>query len=167
MKPFHFSKSWNINLLLTISVLLFSCNPNVNSKQEKDSIKPASFDWILGKWKRVNEESGKNTFENWTKINELEYKGFGFTMQDSDTIWQENLALVNTNENWSLEVISPNQTTPTVFVVTRFKNSEFVCENPEHDFPTMIKYWKEGPNLKAAVSGGEMEILFEFEGNNK
>ena len=167
MISFHFSKSWNKTLLLTMGVFLFSCNPNVNSNQEKDSINRGSFDWLLGKWKRVDEEPGKSTFENWIKINELEYKGFGFTMLDSDTIWQENLALVKTNENWRLEVISPNQTTPTVFVVARFKDSEFVCENPEHDFPTMIKYWREGQNLRAAISGGEMEISFEFVGNNK
>jgi hypothetical protein len=44
--------------------------------------KTKNFDRLLGKWERLNEEEGKETFENWNKIKEKEYSGIGFTIQN-------------------------------------------------------------------------------------
>jgi hypothetical protein len=39
--------------------------------------------------------------------------------------------------------------------------------NPGHDFPQIVRYWREGAGLHAEISGpdgqgGEMKIAFEF-----
>ena len=81
-------------LILLIGVLIISCNQSKKENQKTDvksttlTEKSENFDWLLGKWKRLNEEEGKETFENWKKIKETEYSGIGFTMQNGDTIKQ-------------------------------------------------------------------------------
>ena len=47
--------------------------------------------------------------------------------------------------------------------MTSFANNAFICENKQHDFPTMIKYWKNGDKLSAFIGGDDMRIPFEFE----
>jgi len=155
-----------IALMITLSFLLNSCQENSGNKgkikvEEKSSIQ--SFDWLLGSWKRNNEEKGKETFEIWKRNSKSEYVGIGFTMQNNDTLKQENIRLIKSNNKWTLEVKTQDEPTPTLFPVTSYSEKEFVCENKELDFPKLIKYWKNGDKINALVSGDEMEISFEFE----
>ena len=153
-------------LILLIGILITSCNQTKKEKQ-KDEIKSENFDWLLGKWKRLNEEEEKETFENWNKINETEYSGIGFTMQNGDTIKQEKIRLTKTSGKWNLTVKVPEESESITFNGISHNETEFTCENNEIDFPNKIKYWKNGNRINAMVSGGEMEIPFEFEKLNK
>ena len=154
-------------LILLIGVLIISCN---QKKNEKTDVKPTTlieksenFDWLLGKWKRLNEEEGKETFEHWKKIKETEYSGIGFTMQNGDTIKQEKIRLTKVNGKWNLTVKVPEESESITFNGISHNENEFTCENNEIEFPNKIKYWRNGNRINAMVSGGEMEILFEFE----
>jgi hypothetical protein len=168
MMAYIFSNTKNKILFLIIGILLVSCNPEVgNQNSFSSTIQNENFDWLIGNWKRVHEDQGKRTFETWSKINDSEYIGFGCTTHGKDTIWQEDLILNLENNTWNLEVKSPNESVTTVFEMTSSKVNEFVCENPEHDFPKVIKYWKNGKGLYALVSDDEIEILFEFEKLNE
>ena len=83
-----------IVLLLLIATLSFSsCSEKANQETEarlEEKVKE-NFDWLLGSWKRNNEEEGKETFEIWEKRNSSEYSGIGFTMQNNDTLKQEKI----------------------------------------------------------------------------
>jgi len=53
-----------------IGILILSCNKttkenreNIEKKQELTG-QTENFDWLLGNWIRINEEKGKETFEN-------------------------------------------------------------------------------------------------------
>lgn len=122
-----------------------------------------SFDWLLGKWQRSNEQKGRETFEYWEKKNNSEYSGFGFTLQKKDTIWKENIRLIKSGEGWNFEVTGEGETNPTRFKLTSIEKEEFSCENKENEFPKNIIYSKNGDTLVAIISGGNMEIPFEFE----
>lgn len=156
-------------MILLIGILIISCNQTKkeNSKPTENSPEltkqTESFDWILGKWKRLNEEEGKETFENWEKISETEYSGIGFTMQNGDTIKQENIRLIKSNDRWNIIVKVPEETESITFTGISHSENEFTCENNEIDFPNKIKYWKNGDKINASVSNAEMEIPFEFE----
>lgn len=156
-------------LILLIGILIISCNQTKKEtgKTEMKSTttieKAENYDWLLGKWKRLNEEEGKETFENWKKINETEYSGIGFTMQNGDTIKQEKIRLTKTKGNWNLTVQVPEEMESITFNGTSHNENEFTCENKEMDFPNKIKYWKNGDKINAMVSGVEMEISFEFD----
>ncbi len=154
-------------LTLLIAILFVSCNQNPKKdaieKSPKPIVKTENFDWLLGSWKRLKEKEGKETFENWKKIRDTEYAGFGYTMQKGDTIFQEKMTLIKIDGNWDLLVNGHQENTSVRFKGTSHTGKEFVCENHENEFPNKIKYWKNGNKLNAAISSTEMEIPFEFE----
>jgi len=160
-------KYLRIIVLITIPTLFFnSCIENDNKETKtkvEEKISNENFDWLLGNWKRLNEEEGKETFENWEKIKETEYSGIGFTMQNGDTIKQEKIRLTKTSGKWNLTVKVPEESEAITFNGVSHNENEFICENNEMDFPNRIKYWKNGDKINAAVSGGKMKISFEFE----
>lgn len=155
--------------ILLFGILLFSCGEKnkTNSTTDKDLIESTTtsenFDWLLGNWKRNNEEPGKETFEIWNKKNNSEYYGLGFTMQNGDTIKQESIKLIKLDGKWNLEVKAPDDTEAIIFKMTKFNKEEFICENEELEFPKLIKYWKNKSKINALVAGDGMEISFEFE----
>ena len=156
-------------LILLFGILLVSCNqknksnPEVVTENTEVNSEAINFDWLLGKWKRTNEEEGKYTFENWKKINDTEYKGIGFTMQNGDTIKQESIKLIYHKGSWNLKVKVPEDSEFITFKGISFSKNEFICENNELEFPNKIKYWKNGEKINASVSGGDFKISFEFE----
>lgn len=154
-------------LLLTITILSFSSCAEKSKKETEVKVEEKSvnenFDWLLGSWKRNNEEEGKETFEIWEKYNSSEYSGIGFTMLNGDKIKQEIMRLKKLNTAWVLEVQPQDEPAPITFKMTNFNEQEFICENKELDFPKLIKYWKNGDKINALVSGDDLKIEFEFE----
>lgn len=156
-------------LILLIGILIVSCNQSKKNdiraqvSHDKEEFTEVDFDWMLGEWKRLNEEEGIETFENWEKISKTEYSGIGFTMQNGDTIKQENIKLIKSGKNWDVTVKVPEEPESITFTGISHKAHEFTVENNEIDFPNTIKYWKDGKKMRASVSNSEMEIPFEFE----
>ena len=150
-------------IALIISFTFISCNTKSKSKTNSINEKSENLDWLLGKWKRNNEEQGKETFENWEKISNSEYSGIGFTMQNGDTVKQEKIKLIRQNGKWDLIVKVPQETKSITFKMTKLNKDSFTCENDSLDFPKIIKYWNDNGYLRALVSGNEVEIPFEFE----
>ena len=153
--------------LITIPALFLGSCVEYNNKGTKinveEQISNENFDWLLGNWIRNNEEEGIETYEVWIKKSSYVYIGIGFTMQDNDTLKQEKIRLIKTDEKWNLEVQSPGDSNPIIFNMTSYSDQEFICENKVLDFPKLIKYWKNGNKIHALVSGDNMEIPFEFE----
>ena len=129
--------------------------------EEKPSV---NFDWLLGDWVRINNKSeNKRTYETWDKYNNDEYLGIGYTVHDSDTVAQEEMSLILKEGQWNFEVMANGEAETTKFKVTNIGTSQFTVENKELSFPNKIKYWKDGKNIKAIVSGDSLKLSFEFE----
>jgi hypothetical protein len=154
-------KKMSIILLLALISCGEGSSSTVMSRAAEES--EIDFDWLIGNWVRTNEEAGKETFESWEKENSSVYHGFGFTLIKTDTIWQEEIKLIKTGEKWNFEVTGKGESDPTVFRLTELSQNSFTSQNPEHDYPTEIRYYKSGETLKAIISGDGMEIPFEFE----
>lgn len=156
-------------IYIAILFLVMSCNGNKKetSNHEETQLNKeellGNFDWLLGKWKRLDEEQGKETFENWIKNSDIEYSGIGFTMQNNDTIKQEIIKLKKEGHSWNLMVKTPDEAESTIFKMTLYNSKEFICENNEIEFPNKIRYWQTGKNMHASVSNSEINIPFEFE----
>lgn len=156
-------------LFLLTTILVLSCNQKAKTdgteKSEEisktDTIQ--NFDWLLGKWKRLNEKEGKETFENWDKITPEKYSGVGYTIQKKDTISYEKMDLIKSNESWSLFVKTKSENNAIEFKVVELKKDQFTCSNDSIDFPKNIKYWLADGKLNAKISNKEMEIPFLFE----
>ena len=135
---------------------MVSCNSGPKAGDE-------SFDWLLGNWERTNEKEGRETLETWNKVTDSEYTGYGATLENGDTLWYENIKLVKSNNLWSFEVTGQGETSPTVFKLTSIEKGKFISENNLNEFPKKIEYFTNGNELKALISGDELEVAFDFE----
>jgi hypothetical protein len=122
----------------------------------------ASFEWLLGTWKRTNDKEGLQTYEHWKKISESEFLGKGYTMKEADTVWQEKIKLIRGEDSWNFEVHVKNSVDPTIFRLTKVETNSFTCENTDNDFPKKIRYAKVEKGLNAVISGDGKVVLFEF-----
>lgn len=118
--------------------------------------------WILGNWKRVNNEEGKITYEFWKRKGVDHFVGIGFTLQGRDTVFKENMRLMPINGVWSLEVTGVNET-PTLFPITEHIDKSFKCENKKNEYPKNISYQIKGKQLEAVISGGGPNVTFLFD----
>lgn len=149
-------------IAMVVFIVSFKNNPTVKSNSESSTV-TENFDWLLGSWHRINEKDGKETYEIWNKINNTEYIGVGYTLQNSDTIWKENIKLIKSDKDWNFEVSGMGESSPTIFKLTKIDIESFTCENELNEFPKKIKYYKNENKITAVISGGDMKIPFEFE----
>lgn len=147
--------------LLKLVMVLFI--PGIILAFSTCSEKKENFDWLMGQWVRINNSEGQTTYEFWEKKSEVEYAGIGFTMQQSDTIWKEHIYLRAKDGNWHFKVRGMNDVEPTIFQLTSIAEKRFVVENKENEFPKKIEYQLVNHHVRAVISGGGPEILFEFE----
>lgn len=149
-------------IFVAIAISVFSCKQEKKINQRERASDP-HFEWLTGDWFRINEQEGRQTYEIWSKKNEIEFAGFSYTLQNLDTIWQERIRLAKTDTGWTYEVTGKATPGPTVFRLTKIEENGFICENPENDFPVRIRYFAEGDKMTAIISGESREIPFEFE----
>ncbi|WP_075344573.1 DUF6265 family protein [Tenacibaculum agarivorans] len=134
-------------ILLLAAFSILSCKKEIQNPK-----------FLIGKWKRVNDEPSKSTYEFWNE----NYSGLGFTLQNKDTVFREDLSIVSINGVKQFQVTGVNEN-PTLFKITELSNTSFTCENPDNDFPKKITYWLEEEKLHAKVANDEFAIDFEFE----
>ncbi len=121
-----------------------------------------NYDWLLGEWIRTNEKEDRVTFENWSKQSDSLYLGLGYTLKDQDTVFKEEIHLLNLGNQWQYVVHGVNRR-PTSFRVTKKLNNSFVSKNENNPFPKLIKYSLENNILTAEISADGNKIRFLFE----
>ncbi|MGV3761955.1 hypothetical protein [Parapedobacter sp.] len=121
-----------------------------------------NFDFMVGEWKRSNDEAGRQTFETWEKRNDSTYIGHGYTLSGTDTVWQENIILSPIAGVWHYQVSMPGDTASTDFRVSESDARSFTCKNPHNEFPKTISYRRAGTDLHADISGGGNAVTFLF-----
>jgi hypothetical protein len=123
------------------------------------SIKVASqqnvqMQWIAGTWKI---KGGSGTIvEQWLIENDSTLKGKSyFIKNDTDTIPQETIELAFRNGDWYYIPIVKNQNNnqPVAFKIIFLRGTEFISENPTHDFPQRIAYRRIKNQLFASIEG--------------
>jgi len=149
------------NLIFFCILIIFACK-DIKKAEKSTADLPIHFDWLSGSWQRSNDDPGQQTYEQWAKANDSLYLGLGFTMQDKDTIWQENVKLLLKDSIWIYSVTGKGDSMSTDFVLTSTTTKSFICENPENEFPKKIEYVLEGDSLKAKISGGGPDVAFIF-----
>ena len=148
--------------LTVVLIVLFtiSCSKQIKKQiNNVESIK--SVDWITGNWVRVNDDKNRSTFEHWNKVSEKEYNGLGYTLEQADTVFKENLRILQNDGHWYLEVTGVNEN-PTIFKFLDQSDSSFVSENNENEFPNKIDYSRKNNKLTAIISDDSISISFIF-----
>ncbi len=121
-----------------------------------------NFDYLLGDWKRTDDDEGNQTFESWRKFGTTEYRGHGYTLKGVDTISQELMTIKKNNNEWVLGVKLPNESEATYFDLADMDATSFAFSSEQNEFPKHIEYKAEEGKLKAAISGDGMVIPFTF-----
>ena len=142
-------------LFLCCMVLTTSCQKKIAQVSKGD------FDYLIGNWERTNEQEGKVTFEYWEHTKETLYKGIGYTLQNNDTIWKEQMQLIQRDTTWTLEIQSDGEPMVPFAVIKKTANT-FTAHNPSNEFPKHIAYSYFDDTLTAIVYSDEMRIPFIF-----
>lgn len=140
--------------LLLIATFFLQCSP----KEEKEKAN-AEFDYLLGSWKKINNQPEKSTFELWEKDESNNYFGFGYTLHYGDTVFKEEMLIIKMKKEWLFEVSGVNDGI-TPFYITSFNTHSFSCEN---EFPKRIEYNLINNSLIATISDDSTHIDFTFE----
>jgi fructose-specific component phosphotransferase system IIB-like protein len=131
-------------LLFTIFILT-----SVTKAQHIDALK-----WLVGNWKI---QAGNNVIvEQWQVLNDSTLSGKSvFIKNGTDTIPQETIELAYRNGDWYYmpTVNDQNAGKAVTFKVILLKGTEFIAENPTHDFPQRIAYRKIKNLLFASIEG--------------
>lgn len=113
-----------------------------------------SFAWLEGNW-TIN--TGKGTIlESWKIKDDSTLSGYSYFIKDGkDTLPQETIELSFRNGTWSYTptVSGQNKNQPVPFKIVFQRGTEFIAENPEHDFPQRIAYRCIRDQLFASIEG--------------
>jgi hypothetical protein len=113
-----------------------------------------SMTWLAGTWKI---DTGRGFIvEKWKSVNDSTLTGRSFFVKaQGDSVLQESLELSLRKGQWTFTstVQGQNNNQPVSFRVIFARGTEFISENPEHDFPQRIAYRRVKNNLFASIEG--------------
>ncbi len=125
-------KTFRYPVMVFISFVIISCS--TNNTKKFDTLKQ-----LQGTW-----ESTDNIvfFEQWEILNDSSMRGLGFSINNNDTLFSEQLylQLMDNRITYIAIVWDQNEARPVVFPLVRSTASKFVFEKPEHDYPNRIIY---------------------------
>lgn len=131
----------------TIFATLFFFCLSATAQSSKD------MKWLVGTWK-ITKANG-TLIEQWKITDDSTLAGVSYYVRGTDTIPQEDVALIWRKGNWYYNptVSNQNEEKPVSFKIIFFRGTEFVAENPNHDFPQKIYYRLKGKELLASIEG--------------
>ena len=91
---------------------------------------------LEGKWKSYK---GIAFNENWSRINENELKGEGYSLNNQDTSFYERLSIKIKNDSVYYSVFLKSGKS-TDFKLEKAKKAKWTFINPENEFPSIINY---------------------------
>lgn len=109
-----------------------------------------ALDWMVGHWRRDGE--ARSSEELWIPPEGGLMLGVGRTIKDGRAVGFEYLRIEQRDASL-VYVASPGGQPPTEFVLARLETERAVFENPQHDFPQRILYWREQGDLCARIEG--------------
>lgn len=110
--------------------------------------------WLVGVWKITTDRG--TIVERWIQLNDSTLNGINYFVKAAgDSSLQETLELSYRKGQWvySSRVKGQNNNQTISFTVTFVRGTEFISENPAHDFPQRIAYRRIKNNLFASIEG--------------
>jgi hypothetical protein len=110
--------------------------------------------WLEGTWK-IETVKGQ-IVETWKILNDSTLVGESrFVKTTGESVLQETLEMARGNEEWTYisSVQGQNNNKPVAFKVIFARGTEFISENPDHDFPQRIAYRRVEDRIFASIEG--------------
>lgn len=111
--------------------------------------------WMTGTW-RTTSPSGATTEEIWSAADGTLMTGTHRNIRPGKSTWFEFLRIERRGDGL-VYIAMPGGAAATEFPATSVGEADVTFENPQHDFPKRIRYWKDGAKLCAAVDDGTGE----------
>jgi len=159
MKFYKIIKESGVLLLLILT--LNGCQ-NTNTKKIEQL---AMAEVMVGVWN----QNETNSFEIWWKNENNEYVGKVINVTDGDTMLLENVAILKQGNEiyYQATVANQNEQKPVQFLLTASQPDLLIFENPDHDFPNIIRYELiDKDEMRAIINGkGEQSTprIFEYQ----
>lgn len=132
------------SLVLLFCISLFACS------EKKITI--SDFTWIQGKWTGSSE--GMSFFEDWKPLQGNLMEGRGGAISGSDTVFSEKIKIEQRGEELFYIPNVAENGGPVDFKFTGYKQDSIVFENPKHDFPQRVVYFRlPNKHLYACIDG--------------
>lgn len=134
---------------LICACLLALSSAEVTAQGAKPTI--ADLEWMAGSW--VGEVKGIHMEEHWTTAKGNSMVGLHRDIGNGRTLLFEFLRIEQQGDQ-IVYLSMPNGRSPaTPFPLKEVSATRVVFENPHHDFPQRIIYWKDGNDLRARIEG--------------
>jgi hypothetical protein len=117
-------------LILILSSALFSC---------KRSADINSFSWLAGKW--IGKYDSIPVFEQWKPAEGKVMYGRGGVLSGKDTVFAEKVQIEERADGLYYVAIVGDKGAVD-FKFTKYDHDTAVFENPQHDFPQRVLYYK-------------------------
>jgi len=147
--------------ILATAILLLSAQ--VTSGQTISAAELNKVSWLEGVWQRTNLKAGRTGAESWKKQSADEWRGLGYTLQGTDTLFVERMKLVIFENTPAFVADVPENKRLVYFKFTAVTDHGFTCENPSHDYPKKIVYDRQANTLKVTISADGKTNVFLFE----
>jgi hypothetical protein len=110
----------------------------------------ADLSWLAGSWS--GESGGIQMEEHWTTPNGNTMVGMHRDVGRGRTLFE--FLRIEQKGDQIVYLSMPNGRSPaTPFPLKELSGTRVVFENPSHDFPQRIIYWKDGNDLRARIEG--------------
>jgi hypothetical protein len=117
--------------------------------------------WMSGTWR--SESPKVISEETWSAADGTLMTGTHRDIRPGKKTWFEFLRIEQRGDSL-VYIAMPGGRPATEFAATKIEPAKITFENPQHDFPKRILYWKEGAKLCARVDdGGEKGEEFCWE----
>lgn len=148
-------------VLIYFFLVFVSCNTK--------NISLSDFSFLQGKWSVCADSL--EYFEEWFPANDFVMQGKGGGLRGKDTVFFETIKIEQRGTDFFYVVRVIENDLPLDFKFTGFKNDSIVFENPSHDFPQRIIYFRLSLNsIFACVDGMDAEkysrIEFQYQKSN-
>jgi hypothetical protein len=128
------------------------------------SAQQKEFNWLIGTWKLQD----KNVYERWGIAGDKKsLDGLSFRVKEKDTVIMEKIRFTfdGTAYHYMPDVAGPQREVD--FTIKVFTSNSFVAENPQHDFPKLIRYTfvrkDDRDYIEAAIEGNGKVIPYKYE----
>lgn len=132
-----------------LTTLIFLLTTSLGAQGTKPALNDLA--WMAGSW--IGESRGIQMEEHWTAPKGNSMVGLHRDVGKGRTLLFEFLRIEQQGDQ-IVYLSMPNGRSPaTPFALKELSGTRVVFENPTHDFPQRIMYWKDGNDLRARIEG--------------
>ena len=113
--------------------------------------------WMAGHWVRHGAD-GSSSEEFWLAPRARLMPGLNREVTRTGRSFFEFLRIEQREDGRIVYVASPGAGPATEFALTQLDGQRVTFENPAHDFPRSLTYWREGDTLNARAAGQERGV---------